>query len=121
MVLDRDNQLSGNGSPGDGLDAHRASARIDEWLTTRSPDDANHEDVFEALRVRMQEIEDRCRGRSPLAAQIIDDIGHSPLIEDVLRHLIRLDEHIRSLDGSGSAGRPETARRQPAVRTLIRL
>ena len=121
MFLDRDEQLSGNESSGDGLDAHRASARIEQWLAARSTQDQSHEHVFEALRDRMQEIEDKWRGRSPLAAQIMDEIGSSLSFEDLLRHLTRLEEHIRLIEGKESAGAPGTARPRRVVRTLIRL
>lgn len=120
MLFNRDNQLSGNGNSGD-FDAHQASARIDQWLAARPPHDQSHESIFEALRVQMQKIEDKWRGRSPLAAQIMDEIGSSQSAEDMLRHLTRLEAHIRMIEGKGDTSAPGTARPRRVVRTLIRL
>jgi hypothetical protein len=104
-------------------DARLAAQQIEHWLAARTPSPANPEAVFEALRIAMQTVEDRWRAHSPRAADILDDIGGSGTMDDILRHLARLEQHLRKEDGapSAGAGQPGSAPRHRAVRTLLRL
>ncbi len=84
---------------------------------------AGREAVFEALRVQMQKIEDRWRTHSPRAAEIIDEIGSSSTMDQILRHLSDLELHIRTGKNTASAGAGGVGVASPrrAVRTLLRL
>ncbi|MGQ3211775.1 hypothetical protein [Shinella sp.] len=116
-------ETSVSANPNPVRDAHKAAQWIEHWLAARAPSPTHPEAVFNALRVQMQKIEDRWRSHSPRAAEIIDEIGGSETMDDILRHLTRLEQHLRTKDSAPStgAGEPGLPPRRRAVRTLLRL
>ncbi|WP_378940832.1 hypothetical protein [Mesorhizobium sp. ANAO-SY3R2] len=123
MLFNREGNHVANGNVG--MDGRQAALHIDQWLAARLPETQDHEAVFETLRLQMQKVEHAWRSRSPLAAQIIDEIGRSGSMEDIVRQLSRLADHIRATEGKSGAdtgGNMSSLEQRPrAVRTLIRL
>ena len=105
------------------LDGRLAVEQIERWLAARPPQPANPEAVFEALRAQMQKIEDRWRTQSVRIAEILDDIGRSETLDDILRHLARLEQHLQAKKDAVSVRADESGSppRRRAVRTLLRL
>lgn len=121
MPSGHDFGVSANTNPA--ADGRLAVERIERWLAARPARLANPEAVFEVLRTQMQKIEDRWRAHSPRAAEILDDIGRSETVDDILRHLARLEQQLRAGEDAMSARANESgsAPRRRAVRTLLRL
>lgn len=121
MVFGREINGSADGNPVQ--DANQAVKQIELWLAARALAPMNDQSIFEAMRLQMQKIEDRWRAHSLRAAEILDDIGRSETMDDVVRNLFRLEQQLLTGDGTTSVGAGETgsAPRRRAARTLLRL